>query len=202
MSLIARAAAGTEFEIAPAGNSVARCYALVDLGMQERHWNGKVNYKRIVRISWELPDELMDDGRPFSITQNYTLSLSEMANLRKDLESWRGQAFTDEELAGFDLKNVLGAPAMINVIHRHADNGKTYANVGSVSPLPKGLVCPDRVNDILYFSLDEPDWRDKYETLPEWLQGKINVDLTTGLEEMPPPGSAGQEDFPDDDIPF
>ena len=194
MSLLAKAQPGIEFELPPAGNSVARCYAVVDLGMQERHWSGQVNFKRIVRISWELPDELMEDGRPFSITQNYTLSLGEKANLRKDLESWRGRQFTEEELHGFDLKNLLGVPAMINVIHRHADNGKTYANVGAVSPLPKGLECPPAVNAPLFFSLEEPGWEQKYNDLPEWLQGKIN----TVIEEE----EAAYRKFQNDDIPF
>lgn len=197
MSLLAKNTGGGDFELAPTGNHRARCYGVVDLGMQRREWSGEVNYKHIVRISWELPDELMSDGRPFSITQNYTLSLSDKANLRKDLESWRGRSFTEAELEGFDLKNMIGVPAMVNVVHRES-NGKTYANVGSVSPLPKGLECPPAVNDPLYFSLDEPGWEVIYKGLPEWLQNKINCELP---EDEPPVLPDGVK-FIDDDIPF
>lgn len=201
MALIAVATAGGDFERTPAGNHVARCYAVVDLGMQSRTFQGVESHKRIVRISWELPNELMSDGRPFSISANYTLSLSEKANLRRDLQSWRGRAFTDEELQGFDLFTILGAPAMVNVVHNES-NGKTYANVGSVSPMPKGMTAPPLVNEAIKFSLDEYDER-VFNSLPDWLQAKINVhgvQSPHSVSSNNPPPAAPDEYF--DDIPF
>ena len=55
--------------------------------------------------------------RPAAISKEFTLSLHERANLRRVLISWRGRQFTAEELGGFELANVLGANAMLNVVH-------------------------------------------------------------------------------------
>ena len=58
--------------------------------------------------------------------------------MRKDLESWRGRPFTDSELEGFDLDNLLSVPAMISVVH-NAVQGSVYANVAAIMKLPKGV---------------------------------------------------------------
>ena len=59
----------------------------------------------------------MEDGRPFAVSKTYTASLFEAAALRKDLESWRGKSFTEEELGGFDISKLLGCTARIEVGH-------------------------------------------------------------------------------------
>lgn len=202
MALIAADSGGGDFELTPAGNHIGRCYAVVDLGMQTSIFNGEESTKRKVRISWELPLELMTDGRPFSISATYTISLSEKANLRRDLQSWRGRAFTEQELQGFDLFTVLGVPAMLNVIHTTKGDRK-YANVAGITPLPKGFECPPAVNTVLKFSLDEFDHA-VFDGLPDWLKSKINIKGVQSPQAAyeqcddrnPPPA-----DF-DDDIPF
>lgn len=173
MGLLAKDNGGGNFELTPAGNHIAVCYMVCDLGEQESVYQGETKVARKVRLAWELPNELMSDGRPFSVSKKYTLSLSDKANLRKDLESWRGRAFTDEELEGFDLFNILGKPCMVNIIHE-ASNGKTYVNVASVAALPKGLPAPKPTNALTAFSLDDEDALNKFQGLPEWLQKLIN----------------------------
>ena len=73
----------------------------------------------------------MSDGRPFAISKRYTLSTHTKSTLRKDLESWRGRAFTPEEEEAFDVANVCGAYCLLNVTHNQGGDGNTYANVGS-----------------------------------------------------------------------
>lgn len=188
---------GGDFETCPAGNHVALCYAVVDLGMQERDWQGEASVKRRVRISWELAEEIMADGRPFSASKEYTLSLNEKATLRHDLEGWRGRAFTEDELAGFDLFNVLGKPCLVNVVHQQKRDGTgSYAKVIGVTRIPKGLPSPEPVNAQLWFSLDEPDAPEKYAALPEWLQKRIVLKAAA-----PEPARDAEPDF-NDDIPF
>lgn len=80
-----------EFELAPAGTHIAVCYRVIDLGTQETTFKGEVKHQHKILISWEIPDEKMKDGRPFTIGKRYTWSMSEKANLRNDLESWRGK---------------------------------------------------------------------------------------------------------------
>ena len=118
---------GAERIVIPAGTHVARCYGIIDLGTQYSEKFG--NSSRKVQVQWELPNELMDDGRPLAISKRYTLSVNEKANLRKDLESWLGRGITaQEEKEGFALGVLLGKPCLLSIIHAES-NGKTYANV-------------------------------------------------------------------------
>ena len=147
---------GSDFELAPSGTFAARCYRFVDLGTQPKLYNGSTTLKRMVGISWELPDELMKDGKPFSIYQRYVWSMSEKSTLRKHLESWRGVKFVDADFGSFDTRKLIGVPCMIGITHV-AKEGKTYANISSISRPLKGLEVPAIVNEPLYFSLDEFD---------------------------------------------
>lgn len=198
MSLIAKQSE-SNYEITPEGNHVAICYMVCDLGLQETEWQGQKKKQHKVRIAYELCNEPMEDGRPFSVSKNYTMSLSEKAALRKDLEAWRGRKFTEQELKGFDLFTVLGHPCMVSVVHNES-NGKTYANINAVTAIPKGLQVPEMQNGIIRFSLSEYT-PEAFSMLPEWLQGMINTD---GIEN---PYAGPQSENPgdgleDDDIPF
>ena len=179
---------GGSFERTPAGMHLARCYRIIDLGTQKSEYMGQVKYQRKIMIGWEIHGTredgsaiLMKDGRPFAIFKNYTLSWSEKANLRLDLQSWRGQPFTTEEMRRFDLKNVLGVWCMLNIIERQGQNGKTYSNVNGITPVPamikkNGLPAPVNPNEM--FHLDDPDMtlfnnfsdnlKQKIQASPEW----------------------------------
>ncbi len=157
-----------DFEQAPEGNHVARCYSVVNLGLVEQ--GGQYpGIKHKLRWSFELCNEKMSDGRPFSVSEHLTASLGSKAILHQRLVSWRGKPFTSDELEGFDLRNVLGHPCLINVVHNKSKDGtKTYTNVAGITPLPKGMDAPPLINELLYFDFDRP-----VETLPEWLQKMI-----------------------------
>jgi hypothetical protein len=176
---------GKEFEQAPAGNHVGRCVGLIDIGTQQGEYLGKTTYARKIVLRFELPNELISEGewagKPFVVSKFYTASLGEKANLRKDLAAWRGRDFTPDELKGFDAKNLLDKPCMVNVTH--TDKGK--AKISGITPIPKGVEVPGRMSELLYFSL-EPDefkqatfdglndyWKSEIQKSPEWadLQG-------------------------------
>jgi hypothetical protein len=135
--IIATAGEQREFTPAPAGLHQAVCVDVVDLGMLEVTYGGKTKQQHKVRVVWQI-DESMDDGKRFIVQKRYTLSLSEKATLRKDLESWRGKPFTRDEEMGFDLERLIGVNCFLNVVHASRD-GKTYANVASVVPLKRGM---------------------------------------------------------------
>jgi len=211
MSLIAKGGneeGNKDFELTPTGNHVAVCYMVADLGVHESNWKGKSKRMHKIKIGWELPNELMSDGRPFGITKNYTLSLFSGSRLYQDLESWRGRAFTEEELKGFDVFAVLGVGCMLNVIHEKSSDGqKTYANVATVARLPKGMTVELPVNPVIKFSLSGGTNITPFEKLPEWLQKKINRDTVTSTEPLASgvdenTGAVIGDDFYDDDIPF
>lgn len=165
MGRYAKDSGGGDFEQAPAGNHVARCYRLIDLGTQHGTFEGKETIRNQVMITWELCDELIEDGKPFIVSAFLTNSLNEKAKLRAWLESWRGVAFTEQEIRGFDLNKVLGVPCMLNVIH----NDKGRAVVTSVAKLPKSVTALDLINQKSAFWLDEFD-QEAFDALPKGIQ--------------------------------
>lgn len=162
-----------EFELTPSGTHVATCFQVIDLGTQLVEYNGTSSLKRQVRIAWELPEELMKDGRPFSVNKKYKLSSFVRAPLRLDLQQWRGRDFTDEEFGTFDLGKLIGASCLIAVVHAEGKKeGSMFANVGSVSKLAKGMASPPLINEPIYFSLNDFK-QEVYDKLSEYLRMTI-----------------------------
>jgi hypothetical protein len=195
---------GGDLEQPPVGTHVARCVKIIDIGTQKGEYQGKATSKRQCIIGWELPTELMTEGeyagKPFVVSKFYTASLSEKANLRKDLANWRGRDFTEQELQGFDAKNILDKACLVAL----TPNDKGRVRVTGVMALPKNTQVPPRANGVTYFSLDEFDpaafdaLSDGYKKLimasPEY---KAVSDPS--FSERQPEGNF--EDL-DDDIPF
>lgn len=134
MPIIAKAPE-SKFSPCPEGLHPAVCVDVVDMGVQQTPWGDKHKVCLVFQIS-ELDE---DTGKPFEVRGYYTLSLSEKANLRKHLETWRGRKFTETELQGFDVETVLGANCQLQVIHNITDDGKVYSNIQAIVPAAKGL---------------------------------------------------------------
>ncbi len=163
---------GSTFTPAPAGTHVARCIGVISLGTQQPN-SPQFNAAFKVMLIWELPNEMLgDSGKAMTVSAEFTCSLGEKANLRHILESWRGRAFTKEELAGFDVNTVLDKPCMVSVIHKESAKGRTYAAVNAVTTLPKGTTCPARVNPLQLFEI-EHGRNEVFKALPEFVQNKI-----------------------------
>lgn len=207
---------GGDFTPPPAGTHIAVCYRLIDLGTQIGEYKGERSVKRKIMLSWEIPDERTDEGKPFTISQRYTFSSHEKSALRKDLEAWRGMRFQESDFGpgGFDIKNVLGVGCMLSIIHTEKD-GKTYSNISSLSKLPKGMKAPAPENDITYLSLEPGAFdRSVYEKLsdgikqtiqksPEWaaLLGTTRYQHDDGPMATPDPSRDYEREL-DDPIPF
>ena len=178
MSLIISAnTSGSSIAPLEAGSYPAVCYGLVDLGYQYSEAYKKGSPK--ILIMWEIPSETITiDGEEKSrvISQTYTVSLNEKASLRKDLQAWRGKDFTDDELKAFDIKKLLGAPCLLNIVHKES-NGRTYANIAGIMALPKGIKRPVPTLEPLVFDLDSDDL-DLIKDLPEWIQNRIKESET------------------------
>jgi hypothetical protein len=206
MGLTATDKGGGDFAICPEDTHIARCYRIIDLGTHHDEKYNKDQHK--IQISWELPESLMTggdyDGKPFSVHNRYTVSLNEKANLRKHLEAWRGKKFTDKELEGFAVNVLVDKACYINVVH--STDGK-YANIGSILKLPKGVECPDAVNEQLVFDLDKFD-QEVFDKLSDNLQTTIKESFEyQELFSDAPESSQGErtdsgdEEF-GDEIPF
>ena len=206
-----------EFQILSAGTHAAVCTMIVGIGPQESEYQGEVSEKEKVKLRFEVPAERIEwvtkEGEkgegPMVIWATYTASLHENAKLRQHCESWRGKAFTEAELAGFELDNVLGQPCMISVAHREY-NGKTYANISGISKLMKGIPLPQPEGALLSFD-PYNHTPEELAVLPEWLRLKVQAGLALWAEQKararsgyqaaatPVPGDDG---FTESDIPF
>ncbi len=171
-----------QYKPVPVGNHVARCFQIVDLGTQTSTFEGETKQARKVRFVWELPNELKEfNGKqePCAIGRTVTLSLHKKSTLRPLIESWLGRKLSEEEIdsGAWKLSDLLGMTCLLNVTNTEKD-GKTYANVQAVTPVPKGMVVPEAVNPTTWFfcgynGLMEDFDTDVFMKLPDWMQQLI-----------------------------
>lgn len=181
-----------QFHLPPTGNQQAVCFDVWDVGLQESTWGDEKKVQHKVWIAWELEERISSDdefnGQRHRIHKKYTLTLGDKATLNKDLSSWRGRPFTDEEKKGFDLEKLIGINCLLNIIH-NKDGDKTYANIAAVAPLPKGLtkIAPENKRSV-----------------PEWIK-KQREKAVNSLEENDATESAEMVGDPfgeEDEVPF
>lgn len=197
MGRYAKDSGGGDFEQAPTGTHIARCYQIIDIGTHHGDYQGKPVVRNQVIVRWELPNEVMETGDPFIASRFYTNSLGEKANLRADLEAWRGRSFSEEELNGFDLMNILGKPCQLSIIDK---NGKS--RVSGVMAMPKGMQCPPQINPSVAFWIDEWD-QAVFDSLPDGFKKLImESDEYKARGSGAVPKKAGSFADLEDDIPF
>jgi len=207
------------------------CYSIVDLGTTDQEYKGVVSKKTRVHLGFEITEAvdpstnivMMEDGRPFGAFKTYTASLFEAATLRKDLESWRGKSFTEEELAGFDISNLIGCTAKIEVgLTKKSDFGDGgNPKILALREPKEGVQKVETHNDTLIFDLDVycDEFRGKssdetkamcdvFESLNDWHQRDIEasyelIAAKEQFEETPVEDLVeNTDDFKDDNIPF
>jgi hypothetical protein len=201
----------SNFKRVPSGAYIGRCYRLIDLGTQKTDGQFGVKMNHKIKISWELfgDDDLGNpltidvDGvnMPMTISKNYTVSLHEKANLRKELAAWRGRDFTEEEVKAFDISKLIGAYCMVNVTTSET-NGKTYSNVAGLTPIPSALKNnkPAPVHKNIVFDLDAPDM-----TIFNGFYDKLKEQIQLSPEWRAKHGTSSNSQIPDsfdDDIDF
>lgn len=144
MALIAKDTTGDKFPKLPlpeSGTHRAVCCAIWNLGLQKSTFNNEEKIQHKIIIAWEIA-QLIDapeseyHGKPYMLNKKYTLSLGDKANLRKDLESWRGKPFSADELKGFDVEKLYGINCLLGIKHEadRNDASKVYANVTAILP--------------------------------------------------------------------
>ena len=193
---------GKDFDPVPEGSHLAVCDMFVDLGLQDTNFGTKHK----IYLRWQIPslrskwtkDDVEYEG-PMAIGSKFTLSLHEKASLRKILQSWRGKAFSAEELKKFDVTTILGKPCLITVTHEPKDGGGVYANVGAVAKLPPGVPAPTLEGETILYDADNLG---TFEKLRPWLQDLVKAQRV----ESDPPEQRGQPQPAyadlDDDVPF
>ncbi len=214
--LTARSNGGTTAPLIPSGLQEAVCYVVCDLGTEYSEVF-KTSSRKIVLV-WEIAGLRIDiedkethekKNLPRVISKQYTLSLSEKANLRHDLASWRGRDFTPAEEKGFNVNNVLGAPCLLNIVHKTKQDGTVYAAIGAVITL-KGKKLKAE-NPLVLYGIEEHG-KAIPESLPEWIVNKIKASpeyqaILNPVVDQPPPSdeeaaASENQSATDDDIPF
>lgn len=179
MSLKIRKKSGSSLPPMDAGTYPAVCVGVVDLGTQYSE-AFKKDYDKLLFI-WEIPSQTIEingEQKPRWISNDYSSSLHEKSNLYKTLISWRGSAFTEQELAvdengftKFSVRDMLGTGCFLQVIVEEKDSG-TYNKITSVIALPAGMETPATKTPLLAFDMDA--WDDEvFLSLPVWIQERI-----------------------------
>ena len=215
MGLTVKASGGAStFKPVPSGMHLARCYRIVDMGTQSTTWKGQTKQQPKVMLQFEVHSEdvdgtplVTDKGEPMSISKNFTASLADKAILRQELENWRSRAFTQVELQGFQLKNVLGAWAMLSVVKEVGNDGNEYTNISSINPVSSSIKkagLPQGHNELKIFDLEHPDMV-LFETFGNKIKEKIQSSPEWNKKDTPAPKpvvqSSGFDDMADD-VPF
>ena len=187
-------------------------------------YQGEPKKKNSLWVYFELPNELAvfnpEKGEePYSVNIEYNHVPYETAKIMKHINSWRGKALSPQEIDDFDVSTLLEKPCMLTIVHNtSAANGKTYANIASISGMPKGIECPKQVNPTFTFDYNEnfdmatmdenipqflqdimkqtPDWNEKMNEIPNALStSKTTSVIPEDLEDLNPPNKL-------DDLPF
>ncbi len=127
-----------DFEQPDTGLVRAVCVFVNNIGTQKKEFEGRVKFNKQVVISFELETKMKSGtyaGMPFMLSKFYTMSMLENASLRQHLEAWRGKGYTEEQLAKFDLKNIIGKSCMLNVMETKTGKRK----IASIVSLPVGM---------------------------------------------------------------
>lgn len=165
-------------ELTPAGNHIARLYSVIHIGTLEGEYMGNSKQMDTVRLGFELPNETKvfkegEEPKPFVVSQDFTLSLGEKANLGKLVRGMRGEAWGpnfDEEQ---DITELIGTACMLNVIHKTSQAGNEYAKIEGAAPLPKGIEAPPASNPPFILDFQENWDQARFEGLPEFIRTKI-----------------------------
>lgn len=169
--------AGKEFEPIAEGAYPARIYQIIHIGTIPGY-QGVMQNK--VNITFEFPTELKifkeDKGeQPQVLSQDYTLSFHEKATLTKVINACDPKALKigdDGLIEEYDTEKLIGKSCLVTVVHKLGKDGKVYANIGNCTVMPKGMVCPDAINETKILNYDDFN-KELFESFPKFIQDKI-----------------------------
>lgn len=190
------------FEKAPPGIHIARCFKLVDIGLQKKTYQGQdKGEQQKIMVTWELlGEDRMADGEPFTHSEFYWMTLGDKAKLRQHIEAWRGKTLSDDEAMAFDISKLLGAYCQLNLVES-VDGDKTYINLASIVPLPKGFPKPEGINPIVTFDMDNPDMT-VFEGFSDKMKEMLKGSRSWYANRDAKPVAAGHELPEDETTPF
>lgn len=130
----------SKFRPHPEGQFIAQCVDVIDLGEKVEDYLGqpkKLSHK--CALVFRTGEQNPETNEVIDIAGEYTVSMSEKANLRRMLETWRGKEYSDDELEDVPLDKFEGQWAMIQVDQKVSSNQRRYARIISVTQIPKQM---------------------------------------------------------------
>ncbi len=199
MAIIAKKTTDKNFEPLAEGAYPARIYQVIHIGSVPG-FQGQIQNK--VRITWEFPTETKvfkeENGeQPYVLSNDYTLSFHEKSQLRKVIDACDPKALKavgeDGLVEEYDIENLLGKACLVTVIHKDSKTSEAvYANIGNCTVMPKGMTCPEAINEPKSLSYDNFD-KEYFVTLPQFIQDKMKSSSEYKWMEM---------DSKDEAVPF
>lgn len=173
-----------EQALLPVDNYPARVVQVIDLGLQDGgEWKGeKKPPVNKLSITYELVDAFMVDADGNEIEDKPRWVSEELNMFSPEADkakcNQRYKAIDPEGEFDYNWAELVGSPCYVMIAHKES-KGKTYANVGTVTPYivsKRNPELPELVNPSKVFDLSEPDM-EVFGALPEWLQEKIKGNL-------------------------
>ena len=201
-----------EFTPVESGIHNARFFAVVDIGTQDEQYLGEAKKIHKIAFAFEFSELLEIEGNrvgePRIIWVEYTASLGDKANLRKQLGSLFGKEIKTKEDA---QKVTEGLPNLakktracrLNILHKSTKDGKIFAKIETILPLDPKFKYPPTKREPIYFSLDPGEFDSKVlDLLPKKMQEKIKKSPEFAALSDEHHGEEPQEDpQPDDGAP-
>lgn len=187
---------GTKFTPHPEGPTAGICVDIIPLGEQVHTYQGITKIRRRVAVVFQTA-EVDEEGKNRLLSQEFTHSLHENSKLRPFLGSWRGKGLTDVEAEDDGpkviLETFLKKPAMLNVAHEEKGD-KTFVNISSVMPLPKGMTAPSGEG------YQRPEFwgkkRERYASEVKAYKASVNAQHMANDDWEAMPSSLGIDDSP------
>lgn len=175
MSMIARDNGGISIPALEDGVYMAVCCGLIDIGMQKSE-QFKTESRKMM-IQWQVIGQDFEyNGQmtPRKLQKQYGYSLGNKSNLKKDLEAWRGKAFTEEELKGFDLGNILNVPCQLQILNKERVGKSNYNDIAGIMALPKGIAVPKLTDhELIMLDLEDSNTFQYIHKVQNWIQDRV-----------------------------
>jgi len=118
-----------EYEKIKPGLHNAICVGVWNVGVQKIKFKDEIKYKQQVVIGFEVEQRNSETKLPMFHPQVYNMSLHEKSNLSSVIESWMAKRLSKEERSRFDLTQLIGKKATLNIIYN-----EDYVNISSILP--------------------------------------------------------------------
>ena len=147
----------------------ARCIQIIDLGLQEKTWQGETKLKPEIILIFETA-ERMQDERPFTVNRRFTKFTTDKANFAKFLIDWG--VVQKDALDSLTVDMFLNKTCLLSVTATPSNDtpNRIFNNIQTVMPLPKGMEIQEAENPVFEFSIKEIGDEEKMKKIWPWIQ--------------------------------